>query len=136
MTDLYLEITGDLKIDSQGDLILAEGWDEIRQRIIRRIVTTPLLQESDGTIIEADYIYHTDYGLGLKYLVCATFTDAMINQLKQRVTQGIMEDAAVDSSYLPVITYRRPQLHRLDVVATFQLITGITQSLIFEFNNA
>lgn len=56
--DIWHEWGGDLAWDASGDLLAAEGSDEGRQAVLRRLLT-----------VEGEYIYATDYGAGLPLLV-------------------------------------------------------------------
>lgn len=135
MADYYLDPFGDIIVDINGDIIMAEGWDEIRHRIIRRIVTNPTFIDFNGQVVLAGYIYDPVYGIGLKYSVGAVFTDDLINQLKQKIIQGINTDTSVDTRYAVAVTVTRPSLRTLIAFAQFVLTDGLTQSLKFEFQN-
>lgn len=58
MDDLYLDWSGDLSVDSTGDLALVTGPDLTRQRLYRRLVTNP-----------GDYLWNLGYGGGLAQFV-------------------------------------------------------------------
>lgn len=54
MADFWLEWQGDFVASAQGGLVLAEGDDEARQRLQRRLCT-PVF----------GYVWHKEYGAGL-----------------------------------------------------------------------
>jgi phage baseplate assembly protein W len=54
MTDFWLDWEDDFHVSPQGGLVLVEGDDEARQRIMRRLCTAVL-----------GYIWHPEYGAGL-----------------------------------------------------------------------
>jgi len=54
MADLWLEWGDDFQVDATGDLLIADGDDEVRQRLERRLFTAV-----------QGYVWHPDYGAGL-----------------------------------------------------------------------
>lgn len=54
MTDAFHVIGGDLAISPTGDLATADNFEEVKQRLLRRLLTNP-----------AAYLFHRDYGAGL-----------------------------------------------------------------------
>lgn len=54
MADLNAEWGSDLQVSATGDLLLAEGDDMIRQRIVRRLLTAV-----------RGYVWHPEFGAGL-----------------------------------------------------------------------
>lgn len=133
MSTLYLECNGDLKLSQQGGLVLASGWDELRQRILRRIFTNPLMREN-GQIVPPGYIFHPEYGLGLGFVIGQTFNDEFKSQLTQRIKQGILDDSEVDKSVLPTISIRDTGFRRFEVHASFKPVNGLLQKLLFEIS--
>lgn len=134
MSTLYLECNGDLKLSQQGGLVLASGWDEIRQRIFRRILTNPLITESNGQVIPPGYIYHPEYGLGLGFVIGQVFNDEFKSQLTQRIKQGILDDAEVDKTFLPVISIKDSGFRKFEVHAAFRTTNALQQKLVFEIS--
>ncbi len=129
---LDLEWNHDLILSQAGGLVLAYDWDAMRQRIFRRILTNPVFRDTDGTIVPPGYFYHPLYGLGLKYVVGQVMTRDNKEKLKQRVTQGILEDAETDPSFLPEVSISEPGFKRMDVYASFRTKLGVQESLFFE----
>lgn len=124
MTTLYLEWGGDLKLSTNGGLELANGWDEVRQRIFRRILTNPAFTLADGTPIAADYIFHPDYGLGAGRLIGEPISDDWSLRLKHIITEGVTIDQGVDASEPPVIDIRRYPGGVVWVIIVVRLKTG------------
>ena len=54
MTDYWLNWQDDFRVSPQGGLMLVDGDDEVRQRLMRRLFTA----------VEG-YIWHPEYGAGL-----------------------------------------------------------------------
>ena len=54
MTDFFLEWNNDFVVSPSGGLVLVDGDDEARQRLMRRLCTAVI-----------GYIWHPEYGAGL-----------------------------------------------------------------------
>lgn len=54
MTDYWLDWQNDFRVSPTGGLVLVDGDDEARQRLMRRLCTAVM-----------GYIWHPDYGAGL-----------------------------------------------------------------------
>lgn len=124
MTTLYLEWNGDLKLECRTSLQLATGWDEVRQRIIRRLITNCAQTLPDGRFTPADYIFDNSYGDGLGSMVDQNFTDTFLGALEQRIYAGVLADAAVDTSIPPTIKFARPMPEMLVIYISVILVTG------------
>jgi len=133
MTTLFLEWNDDLKVTPSGSLQLAIGWDEVRQRIIRRVITSAAQEIPDGTLTLPDYIFHPDYGIGLGKLVGQNFNDELLRRLEGKITQGILLDSAVETSQPPSITFYRTTPDTLLINASVNVIgsgPGVIQFVI------
>lgn len=124
MPELDLEFNGDLILDQEGGLQHAAPGDALRQRIFRRVLTNP-----------GEYIYHVDYGIGLGDLVGRTMNRDQIEKLKQRVIQGILEDAETDKSFFPEIKITEPGYKRMDIFARFKTISGVQDGLLIQLED-
>jgi hypothetical protein len=67
MSDLYHLWGNDISLSSTGDLLLVQGSEKGRQRIIRRLCSNPATEEAHG-----DLIFDGDYGAGLPRRVGST----------------------------------------------------------------
>ncbi len=65
MSDLSLEYGNDLDIAPDGDFAIADGDVELRQDIVRALATNAREVLDDGTILDAEYLFHQDYGASL-----------------------------------------------------------------------
>lgn len=65
MSDLSLEYGGDLDVSQDGDYAIADGDVELRQDVIRALATNKREVLDDGTILDAEYLFHEDYGASL-----------------------------------------------------------------------
>jgi hypothetical protein len=130
-TTLYLELGGDLVISPSGGILMATGWDQVRQRIMRRLFTNPELKLADGEVIPADYIFDKDYGIGINQLIDELITSTFLSNLTSRIKQGVMTDEGVDSTKDPLIEYFALN-QGIYVQITVTLTTGIQGQLVFE----
>src|SRR6185312_11619576 len=103
-TTLYLEPGADLIVSQTGGIVLANGWDQIRQRILRRIFTNSKFVLQDGTPVPSDYIFDTRYGLSFRALIGQNFTKTLRDQMQSICYQAAIIDEGVDPGQPPEIT--------------------------------
>ena len=72
MSDLSQYFGTDLTLSATGDLLLADGVEESKQRVIRRLMTNPL-----------GYLWQPDYGAGLPSYVGAVLNTPELTALIQ-----------------------------------------------------
>jgi hypothetical protein len=89
MTDVSLEWHEDFVADSTGDLLLASGDNETRQRLQRRLFTAV-----------RGYIFHQEYGAGLPQKIGTTFSASQIQSI---VMSQINLEASVAPNPPPVV---------------------------------
>lgn len=121
---LYLDWNSDLLLTPSGSIQMATGWDMVRQRIIRHLITNPAQRLPDGTLTPPDYIFHTDYGVGLGKMVGQAFDPAFQAVLERRITRAVLQDSAVDSSAPPSVQFVKPQPDTLWIVISVTLKSG------------
>src|SRR5271170_2780771 len=85
--DCYLEWNGDFIIGADGDLLLVDGDDEVRQRLERRLFTA-----------RNQYLWHPEYGVGLPEKIGSVLS---VSQIQAIVTAQINMEASV-APYPPV----------------------------------
>lgn len=124
MPTLYLEWGSDFTLTPSGSLQIASGWDEVRQRIERFLLTNPQAVALDGTPIPADYIFHITYGLGAGATIDTNVTSENINAMIQKTYNAVLSDPDVDPSYPPSVTFTQPQDHTLVLVIYVKLLSG------------
>ncbi len=122
--DAWLDWNSDLLLTPNGDVQAATGWDEVRQRIIRRLITNPAQQLPDGTFTLADDIWNPDYGIGLGTMVGQSFGADFEARIERRIAKAVLEDSAVDSTVPPSVKFVRPQPDSLWIVIGVTLVTG------------
>lgn len=104
---LYLDWNDDLQLTPSGSLQLAVEWDAVRQRIVRRVVTSAAQTLPDGSTTAPDYVWHSTYGVGLGKLVDQPLNQDLLTRLEGLITAGVLADAAVDSTAPPSIEFIR-----------------------------
>jgi phage baseplate assembly protein W len=81
MADLSLEWHSDFEVDANGDLLVVDGDDEVRQRLQRRLSTAV-----------AGYIWHPSYGAGLPQKIGSTLS---VSDIKSVVASQLALEASV-----------------------------------------
>lgn len=108
MVDVYTEWGSDLVLTPNGSIQTASGWDRVRQRIVRSLITNSAQVLPDGTTTEPDYIYHPDYGIGAGSMVGQNPTASFQADLVSRINQAVLNDVSVDPGAMPVVIFRAP----------------------------
>lgn len=121
---VYLDWNSDALLTPNGSVQMASGWDLVRQRITRRLITNPAQTLPSGISTPADYVFHPDYGIGLAALVDEAETTQFTGTLEQKISKGVREDAAVESSTPPSIAFVRPDPSTLYAVIGVTLVNG------------
>jgi hypothetical protein len=81
MSEVWLEWRSDFQLDASGDLAVADGDDEGRQRLERRLFTP-----------QKGYVWHPEYGAGLPQRIGSPYTK---NQITAIVSSQIYQEAAI-----------------------------------------
>lgn len=123
-TDIYLEFNQDLILTPSGSLQTAVGWDQVRERIIRNLITNSAQTLPDGTQTPADYIWETGYGIGLGALVGQNPTPAFLVDLRRRIAQAVFSEASVDPGSIPTIVVKQPTPGTYQVFISVLLVNG------------
>lgn len=122
--DFSLDWNGDLQLTPSGSIQMATGWTQVRQRIVRRIITNPARQLPDGTFQVADDMFAPDFGVGLGSLVDQAFNQDFQAELERRIAQGVLQDQDVDSTVPPSVIFQRPNPSTLVIAIGVTLKTG------------
>ena len=133
--DFYIDWNGDFPVTPSGSIQTAVGWDRVRQRIIRRIITNSQQKLPNGISTAADYVFHPDFGLSGGALVDANLSEDYIATLEQIISQGVLEDADVDSTTPPTIQYSQPNNETLWVVVSVVLNSGVPGQLALRYGS-
>lgn len=124
MSTLNLEWNQDLVLSANGSLQMVDGWEEVRERIIRRILTNSAQTLPDGTTTAPDYVFHPSYGVGGGALVSQNPTQAFLSNLQQRIRSGVLDDASVDPGYAPQVVIQQPVPNTFIILVGCQLLNG------------
>lgn len=118
MPDLSHEFGADLEVGPTGDLAVAQGAAQGRQRVLRRLLTNP-----------GDYIWQPDYGAGLGRFVGSP---AAPERIRAVVRSQIFREPAVARSPEPVVEVQADGQGRVFVAIRYaDADSGATQSLGF-----
>ncbi len=124
MTSLYLEWNGDLVLTPNGSILMATGWDEVRERIIRRFLTNSSLPLPDGTQTPPDYIFSPSYGLGAGALIDQNPTADFRANFTRRMREAVAADSAVSPTSVPSVRITTPMIGLIQVFVAIDLISG------------
>ena len=124
MTDVFLEFNQDLILTPSGSIQFAVGWDNVRERIIRNLITNPAQALPDGTQTPADYIWNPSFGLGMGAMVDQNPTPSFLQDLKRRITQAVFTEAQVDPGTTPTIIIQQPTIGTYQVFISVNLANG------------
>lgn len=103
---------------------MADGWDEVRERIIRRFLTNSALPLPDGTTTPPDYVFSPSYGLGAGALIDQNPDANFIANFTRRMREAVVSDSATDPGTIPSIGISRPMIGMIQVFVEIQLISG------------
>jgi hypothetical protein len=129
MATLFLENGSDFVLNSAGGLLLAEGWDEIRQRIERRIFTNPQSFQTSGAPVQPQYIFDTTYGLGAGTVIGDNWTDQAINAFTDKIIAGVIQDQGVNGSVMPTVQSTVLPNHTVEFQIQVTLINGLQNTI-------
>jgi hypothetical protein len=129
MADLFLEDGADFVLNAAGDLVIATDWDEVRQRIERRIFTNPQTTQTGGEPIEPEYIFHTDYGLGAEAVIGDTWNQNAINSFRDKIIKGVIQDQGVNGAVMPSVQVNPISGHEVEFQIQVTLVNGLQNTI-------
>jgi hypothetical protein len=103
---------------------MATGWDEVRERIIRRFLTNSALPLPDGTTTPPDYVFSPFYGLGAGALIDQNPDANFRANFTRRMREAVVADAATSPGALPSINISTPMIGLIQIYVGIQLISG------------
>jgi hypothetical protein len=133
--DFALDYNADLTLTPSGSIQMATGWTQVRQRIVRRIITNPARELPDGTFQVADDIFAPTFGVGLGSLVDQAFDQDFQAELERKIAQGVLQDEDVNSTIPPSIIFQRPNPSTLVIVIGVTLLTGQPGTISIQVTN-
>lgn len=124
MADLFLEWNQDLILTPGGSLQTAINWDQVRQRIIRNMITNSAQKLPDGSQTAPDYIFEPQYGIGMGAMVDQNPDASFLGNLKRRINQAVFADVNINPGVVPSIKIRQPTPEIFQIFIAVQLING------------
>ena len=99
---------------------MCSGWDEVRERIIRRFLTNCAIRLPDGSTTPPDYVFSPLYGLGAGALIDQNPDAQWRANFTRRMKDAVAADSATDPGSVPSIkiTYPFPGLTQVFVGIT------------------
>ncbi len=102
MSDLFHYWSGDLNLSATGGLLTADGLEQSKQRVLRRLLTNPAQYDTNGNVtVPGDYIWQRDYGAGLAAYIGQNLD---IPSLTARIRAQMYLEASVLHDPEPVIS--------------------------------
>lgn len=124
MTDLLgtdFAFTDDFQIDQQGDFDTLAGLDNVKQAILRRIMTVP------GTLL-----HRPTYGCGLISFQNAPMTLSVKRQLAQRIGEQLPRDPRIAKVVSVAISAPDAQPDNVTIAVTADVVSYGTQTFSFK----
>lgn len=122
--DLYLDWGSDLVLRPAGDFQLAGGWDLVRQRCVRRILTNPATVDDQRTPIAPDYVFDPAYGHGVRLKIGVAMLGQDLYDLQQAIAEGCLLEPGVARDPAPQVATRAGADHATFVFINVTLATG------------
>jgi len=94
---------GDFGVSSDGDLLVADGDTEVRQRVTRRLLSNNRSTAADGSILFCDLIFDPSYGVGLRRFVGAASNSPTAEAIKNSCKAGVIAEDTVSSNPPPQV---------------------------------
>jgi hypothetical protein len=128
-----LEPGGDFKLSPNGGLAIVTGWDKLRQALLRELLTNPQLTLPSGLNVPGDYIFDTEYGIGINQYVDELEIGSLMTTLRNSIQQAVYncDDPQVDTSQQPAITFLTDPQGAIYVQVLVPLKSGTPGKLIF-----
>ena len=121
---LWLDWGNDFQIAPNGGLVQANGWDEVRQLVVRAVLTNPRTLLPSGEIVPPDYVYEPNFGAGLGLYVGQDMNQTQITALAGSITTQVLALPQVDATKPPTISFTRLPNSGMLVQVTVYLNTG------------
>ena len=124
MVTAYLEWNGDLVLTPSGSITMCSGWDEVRERIIRRFLTNSAIRLPDGSTTPPDYVFDPAYGLGAGALIDQNPDAQWRAEFTRRINEAVAADSATDPGAVPSIKITTPYIGAVQVFVGIRLTSG------------
>ena len=130
MATLWMEFGNDFNLNSQGGLLMANGFDETRQYLERVAFTTSLTTLPDGSLAPAEYYLDQSFGESLRLKVGTLATPQAAAELQRGLRVAAASAPGVDQSQ-PVQFTQKQVGNIVYVTITIPLNNGKSQTLTY-----
>jgi hypothetical protein len=129
---LYLEYGGDFVLNQFGGLQLASGWDAVRQRLERAILTSPATNLPGEGPLPPDYIFEPTYGAGAQREVGEGFDANRFANMTAFVQQALAQDSAVNPIIQPIVSISQTGFQQFTMTVVVPLLDGTSGTMVFD----
>lgn len=98
ITEIYQDYGNDLVLTSAGDLMFADGPTLSNQRIVRRLLTTPITVANPP-----DYLANPTYGAGLPQFIGKNNSPAIFDEIKRLIVSQMLLEQTVAQTPKPIV---------------------------------
>lgn len=98
ITEIYQDYGNDVVLTAAGDLLTADGATLSNQRIIRRLLTTPI-----SVANPPDYLANPTYGAGLPQFIGRNNSPALYDEIKRLIISQTLLEQTVAQNPLPTV---------------------------------
>jgi len=91
----------DAVIGPTGDLSMVSGDAELRQRILRRLLTNDAVQGNAYETVVGDYPFHQDYGASIPRRIGQNL---QIDEVRSQITAQMLQEQSIAQTPPPTVT--------------------------------
>lgn len=128
---IALEYGGDFQLNQNGGLQTAVGWTEVRQRITRAFLSSPLTNNVGQGPLPPDYLFHPNYGTGAQRDIGAHVTDSQLATVVAKLQQAAAQDPAVDPSVPVEVTVNQSGFQTVSISVYVTLLDNTSGTMLF-----
>lgn len=124
---IYLEWSSDFIINPSGGLQKAVGWDEVRQSIMRFLLTNRSVVQASGYVVYGDVVFHPEYGLGSLSELGELIDEQSFNTLRDLCIQAVLSNPNVSKVPSPQVRFATEQhtIYAFITVSPLNLPPGV-----------
>ncbi len=129
---LALEYGSDFQLNQNGGLQMATGWTEVRQRIERAFLTSPLTDYPGQGPLPPDYLFHTDYGAGAQRDIGEHVSPDQLATIVSKLQQAAAADPAVDPNTPVSVSINQTGFQTIVLTAVVTLKDQTSGQIVFQ----
>lgn len=130
MVDFFCEFGGDILTDQHGGIVAATGWDEARQFIERVLLNNPQETLPSGKFVPPDYIWHPEFGLGLKKFLGERMIPDILASMRIKCIQSVLTSVAVAQTPPPIVVIEPNPVQRSMLIYIDVFLKNQTQNTV------